>query len=112
MPLTRITKRIVNMAVYILTDHSFLLNHLDSQKLIPFEKTARMQGFDPASWQLFAHTPGNGFQKEASDFKIIRDTQEIETISGINPVHALTSHRLRFSIPVRVGAWSLFINRE
>lgn len=92
------------MAVIILTDNSFLLNHLfDSQVLFPFEKSARVHGFGHASWRLFAYIPGKFVQKETPDFNVIGDAQENESVSGIKPVHALTPHRLGFPSPVRVG---------
>jgi hypothetical protein len=82
------------MAVIILTDYSFLLNHLDSRVLFPFEKTAQTNGFGQAFWRLFAFTLGNSIWNIASGFGGIWDIQEIEAISGIKPAHALTRHRL------------------
>ncbi len=85
------------MAVIILTDNSFLLNHLfDSQVLFPFEKSARMQGFGPVSWRLPACISGHRVRKEVPDFKVIGDAQENESISGIKPVHAPMPHRTGF----------------
>ena len=100
------------MAVIILTDNSFLLNHLDSRVLFPFEKSARMHGFGHASWRLFAYILGKLIRKEASGFRVIWDTQEIESISKIKPVHAPTPHRLGSPSPVRVGVVVAFKNKR
>ena len=86
------------MAVDILTDNSFLLNHPDSQVLFPFEKSARMHGFDHASWRRLACIPGKLIRKETPGSSVIWDTQENESISGIKPVHAPTPHRTGFPL--------------
>ena len=102
------------MAVIILTDNSFLLNHLfDSRMLFPFEKSARMHGFGHASWRLFACIPGKSIQKEAPGSSVIWDTQENESISEIKPVHAPTPHRIGFPAPVcALVSWSLLKIKE
>ena len=100
------------MAVYSLTDNSFLLNHPDSRALFPFEKSARRHGFGHASWRLFAYIPGNPVQKAASGFGAIWDAQESESISRIKPVHAPTPHRLGSPLLCALVLWSLLKVQE
>ena len=95
------------MAVIILTDNSFLLNHLDSRALFPFEKSARTHGFDHASWRLFAYILGNLIRRGASGFTVIWDAQETESISRIKPAHAPTPHRLGTPLLCALVSWSL-----
>ncbi len=100
------------MAVIILTENSFLLNHPDSQALFPFEKSARTYGFDHASWRLFAYILGKLVWKEAPGSRVIWDAQENESISRIKPVHAPTPHRLGTPAPVRVGVVVAFKSKR
>lgn len=102
------------MAVIILTDNSFLLNHLiNFQERFLFEKSARARGFDHAPWRLFASIPSQFVQKETPDFSVSWDIQENESISRVKPAHAPTPHRLGSPAPVRVGVVVAFqLKRE